>query len=148
MAVSFIGGGNRSTRRKPPTCRKTLTKWFAVSSTDMQRILTGSCQPSQKNWSCSRFLLRVDVVQYFVIPSFALFLIIHLLYNLLILTIFFVFPCSYFVYRTLCLQNHTSSLFTIMSYWTSPLSNNFITLSFPSSSIQMVYIIKSHMGDN
>ena len=72
----------------------------------MQRILTGSCQPSQKNWSCSRFLLRVDVVQYFVIPSFALFLIIHLLYNLLILTIFFVFLCSYFVpfvYRTIFL---------------------------------------------
>ena len=23
--VSFIGGGNRSTRRKPPTCRKSLT---------------------------------------------------------------------------------------------------------------------------
>jgi len=25
VAVSFIGGGNRSTRRKPPTCRKSLT---------------------------------------------------------------------------------------------------------------------------
>jgi len=25
MAVSFIGGGNRSTRRKPLTCRKSLT---------------------------------------------------------------------------------------------------------------------------
>jgi hypothetical protein len=24
MPVSFIGGGNRSTRRKPPTCRKSL----------------------------------------------------------------------------------------------------------------------------
>jgi len=24
VAVSFIGGGNRSTRRKPPTCRKSL----------------------------------------------------------------------------------------------------------------------------
>jgi len=24
MAVSFIGGGDRSTRRKPPTCRKSL----------------------------------------------------------------------------------------------------------------------------
>jgi len=22
VAISFIGGGNRSTRRKPPTCRK------------------------------------------------------------------------------------------------------------------------------
>jgi hypothetical protein len=26
VVVSFIGGGNRSTWRKPPTCRKTLTK--------------------------------------------------------------------------------------------------------------------------
>jgi len=25
VAVSFIGDGNRSTRRKPPTCRKSLT---------------------------------------------------------------------------------------------------------------------------
>jgi len=25
MVVNFIGGGNRSTRRKPPTCRKSLT---------------------------------------------------------------------------------------------------------------------------
>jgi len=24
MAVSFIGGGNQRTRRKPPTCRKSL----------------------------------------------------------------------------------------------------------------------------
>jgi hypothetical protein len=26
VLVSFIDGGNRSTRRKPPTCRKSLTK--------------------------------------------------------------------------------------------------------------------------
>jgi hypothetical protein len=25
VAISFIGGGNRSTRRKPLTCRKSLT---------------------------------------------------------------------------------------------------------------------------
>jgi hypothetical protein len=25
---SFIGGGNRSTRRKPPTCRKSLTNFI------------------------------------------------------------------------------------------------------------------------
>jgi hypothetical protein len=25
VEVSFIGGGNRSTRRNPPTCRKSLT---------------------------------------------------------------------------------------------------------------------------
>jgi hypothetical protein len=27
VAVTFIGGGNRSTRRKPPTCRKSLTNF-------------------------------------------------------------------------------------------------------------------------
>jgi hypothetical protein len=36
VAVSFIGGGNRSTRRIPPTCRKSLTNILShnvVSST-------------------------------------------------------------------------------------------------------------------
>ena len=28
MAVSFIGGGNRSTRRKPKTCRKSLANFI------------------------------------------------------------------------------------------------------------------------
>jgi len=28
VAVSFIGGGNRSTRRKPSTCRKSQTNLF------------------------------------------------------------------------------------------------------------------------
>jgi len=28
VAVSFIGGGNRSTRRKPPTYRKSLTNFI------------------------------------------------------------------------------------------------------------------------
>jgi len=28
MAVSFIGGGNWSTRRKSPTCRKSLTNFI------------------------------------------------------------------------------------------------------------------------
>jgi len=28
MAVSFIGGGNQSTVRKPPTCRKLLTNFI------------------------------------------------------------------------------------------------------------------------
>jgi hypothetical protein len=29
VAVSFIGGGNRSTRRKSPTCRQSLTNFIA-----------------------------------------------------------------------------------------------------------------------
>jgi hypothetical protein len=28
MAVSFIGGGNQSTPRKPPTCGKSLTNMY------------------------------------------------------------------------------------------------------------------------
>jgi len=28
LAVSFIGGENRSTRRKPPTCHKSLTNFI------------------------------------------------------------------------------------------------------------------------
>jgi len=28
MAISFIGGGNRSIRSKPPTCRKSLTNFI------------------------------------------------------------------------------------------------------------------------
>jgi len=36
VAVSFIGGGNQSTRRKPPSCRKSQTNFITynvVSST-------------------------------------------------------------------------------------------------------------------
>ena len=29
VAVSFIGGGNRSTRRTPPTCLKSLTNFIS-----------------------------------------------------------------------------------------------------------------------
>jgi len=28
VAVGFIGGGNRSTRRKPPTCRKSTDELY------------------------------------------------------------------------------------------------------------------------
>jgi hypothetical protein len=28
VAVNFMGGGNLSTRRKPPTCRKSLTNFI------------------------------------------------------------------------------------------------------------------------
>jgi hypothetical protein len=40
VAVSFIGGGNRMTRRKPPTCRKPLTncitKFVNLALTDIR----------------------------------------------------------------------------------------------------------------
>ena len=29
IAVCFIGGGNRNTQRKPPTCRTTLTNFIS-----------------------------------------------------------------------------------------------------------------------
>jgi len=36
VAVSFIGGGNRKTRRKPPTCRKSLTNFIGKYSNSQQ----------------------------------------------------------------------------------------------------------------
>jgi len=30
VAVSFIGGGNQRTRRKPPICRKSLTNYHIM----------------------------------------------------------------------------------------------------------------------
>jgi hypothetical protein len=32
VVLSFIGGGKRSTRRKSPTCRKSLTNFYNVVS--------------------------------------------------------------------------------------------------------------------
>ena len=32
VAVSFIGGGNQSTQRKPPTCHKSLTNFITLCS--------------------------------------------------------------------------------------------------------------------
>ena len=34
VAINFISGGNQSTRRKPPTCRKSLTTFSAQSCTE------------------------------------------------------------------------------------------------------------------
>jgi hypothetical protein len=38
--VSFIGGGNQSTWRKPPICRKSLTKSHNVVHFAMNGVLT------------------------------------------------------------------------------------------------------------
>jgi len=35
MTDSFIGGGNRSTRRKPPTCRKLLINFISIISSTL-----------------------------------------------------------------------------------------------------------------
>jgi hypothetical protein len=40
VAVSFIGGGNRNTRRKPPICRKSLTNFLRLCSTPRPLICT------------------------------------------------------------------------------------------------------------
>jgi hypothetical protein len=37
VAVSFIGGGNRRTRRKPPICRKSLTNEYFTD-----KLVTGA----------------------------------------------------------------------------------------------------------
>ena len=41
MAVSFIGGGNRSTRRKSQTCSKSLTNFIAYSCIEYISSRTG-----------------------------------------------------------------------------------------------------------
>ena len=41
MMVSFIGGGNWSTRRKPPTCRKSLTKLYTIILYRAHLIMSG-----------------------------------------------------------------------------------------------------------
>ena len=38
MAVSFIGGGNRSTRRKSPTCRKSQTNFITYLVWDHRQV--------------------------------------------------------------------------------------------------------------
>jgi len=52
VAVIFIGGGNQSTRRKPPTSRKSLTKLShnVVSSTPDSLQLKKNKILSQKIW--------------------------------------------------------------------------------------------------
>ena len=40
VALSFIGGGNRSTWRKPPTCRKTLSHNVVSSTPRLKEIGT------------------------------------------------------------------------------------------------------------
>ena len=39
MAVSFIGGGNRRTRRKPPTCRNSLTNFIMLYTSHWSRFI-------------------------------------------------------------------------------------------------------------
>ena len=38
MPISFIDGGNQSTRRKPPTCRKTLTNFITYVVSSIPRL--------------------------------------------------------------------------------------------------------------
>jgi len=38
VGVSVIGGGNRRTRRKPPTCRKSLTNYYNGSNVVLQLL--------------------------------------------------------------------------------------------------------------
>ena len=48
VAVSFIGGGNRSTRGKPPTCRKSLTNFITcimASTSEVSNLQNSSAHP-------------------------------------------------------------------------------------------------------
>jgi hypothetical protein len=57
VAVSFIGGGNRSTRRKPPTCRRSLTNFITflngvveiANIHDMKRLKIGVVRSHKAN---------------------------------------------------------------------------------------------------
>ena len=55
MAVSFIGGGNRSTRRKPPTCRKWLTN-FTSKVNMTQRV--------KYSWYIIAFTNKIKIFQW------------------------------------------------------------------------------------
>jgi hypothetical protein len=50
MAVSFIGGGSRSTLRKPQTCHKSLTKQEKESGTVIINLLGKSATISGHLW--------------------------------------------------------------------------------------------------
>ena len=66
VVVSFIGGGNRSIRRKPPTCRKSLTNlitqcciehtspWAGFELTTLGAIGTACICSSKSNYNTTR----------------------------------------------------------------------------------------------
>ena len=51
VVVSFIGGGNRSTWRKPPTCRKSHISWARLEPTTLLVIGTDCIGPLKLNWN-------------------------------------------------------------------------------------------------
>ena len=50
VAASFIGGGNQSTQRKPPTCWKSLTNWVWFELTTLVVIGTDSIGSYKSNY--------------------------------------------------------------------------------------------------
>jgi hypothetical protein len=82
VTVSFFGGGNRSTLRKPPTCRKWLTKkvfntnhslyWELSWRTDLRSLYTTSwliLASRLKHLPFSPSPLRLNIFRLFVILS-------------------------------------------------------------------------------
>ena len=89
VAVSFIGGGNWSTRRKPPTCRKSRTNlitqhciectsiWAGLEPTTLVVICTdypGSCKPNDHTITTTKAPFKVGISSKYIM---LLFNIIH-----------------------------------------------------------------------
>ena len=64
MVVSFIGGGNRSTRRKRPTCSKSLTNLTGVGT--YNKITTTTAPTPNMNISCvlSEYVAAIKLLIY------------------------------------------------------------------------------------
>jgi hypothetical protein len=73
VTVSFIGGGNQNTRRKPPTCRKSRTKYYIILY--------------QVHLAWAGFELTTSVVIGTSLFLLNLFLLIHFLFVLGFITI-------------------------------------------------------------
>ena len=70
VAVTFIDGGNRSIRRKPPTCRKSLTNFIitVVSSTPRHERGSNSNFSGDGHW-LHRYLLKMESYSFIIFNS-------------------------------------------------------------------------------
>ena len=59
MVVSCIGGGNRSTRRKPPTCRKSMTNLHCLYHILYNVVSSTSRHERERRGTLSRLNISV-----------------------------------------------------------------------------------------